>query len=289
MKLIAKLLLGLLGLVVVAAGVLYLLSGRALGKKYTVTPAAIAVTDDSATIARGEHLIKAVLGCRDCHGENLAGTTMAMGPVGRFAASNLTGGQGSRQPKTDAEWELAVRHGVRADGSPLVFMPSKAYSSLSDEDLAAVIAYVRSRPPVDNVLPALTIGPIGRMILATNPGQLLSAEVIDHGAAQAGRVPPGRTLEYGEYLTRVGGCTFCHGDALKGGLKHGPPGTPPSADLTATGPTAGWTETEFRVALQEGKRPDGTTINPFMPYRTYTSMSEEEVGAIFDYVRRVGQ
>jgi hypothetical protein len=83
----------------------------------------------------------------------------------------------------------------------------------------------------------------------------------------------------------VGGCVYCHGDDLRGGIKEGPPGTPVSVNLTPTGPTAQWSEAEFATALRTGMRPDGTAINPFMPWRLTRLMTDEEITAVWTYLK----
>jgi cytochrome c553 len=83
----------------------------------------------------------------------------------------------------------------------------------------------------------------------------------------------------------VGGCTTCHGPDLKGGLHEGPPDVPNSADLTPAGPLGSWSEADFRKALREGSRPDGSTINPFMPWRLTRLMTDDEIRAVWTYLR----
>ncbi len=273
------------GIVVLLVGTVMVVSRARVGATYAVTPENIFVPTDSAALERGRHLVTAVSMCIDCHGEGLRGQVMDMGPVGALTASNLTTGQGSRRPQSDADFVRAIRHGARADGSPLLLMPSLAYSALSAADLGAVIAYVRSVPPVDNELPATRLGPIGRVILTLSPEGFMAARVVNHTAPLPPDVPPGPTVEYGKYLGDIGGCTACHYPDLKGGRKDGPPGTPPSADLTSTGRLATWTEAQFREALRTGTRPDGSIINPFMPWRFTARWTDEEVGAVWAFLK----
>ncbi|HWA58778.1 MAG TPA: cytochrome c [Gemmatimonadales bacterium] len=266
---------------VIAVG---LMSKRVLANRYEVTPGAVTIPTDSASIARGRHLASAIAKCTDCHGEDLRGQSMAMGPMGTFPAVNLTTGKGGRT-RTDAEWVRAIHHGVGDGGRPLVFMPSGPYSHLSASDLGAIIAWVKSMPPVDNEVPPLKLGPIGKLLIAKQPARLVAAIGIDHSAPLPPDVPVGPTAEYGAYLAVVGGCTYCHGDNLAGGIKEGPPGTPASANLRPDGPTATWTEADFTTALRTGKRPDGTDINPFMPWRLTRLMTDEEIQAVWAYLR----
>lgn len=285
MKTLGKVLLGIVGLLVLAVGVLFALSGRALGKKYPVGSAAVAIPGDSASLARGAHLVEAIVACRECHGDDLGGNPMPMGPLGTFVAPNLTSGRGGVAGAEVERLVLAIRHGVRPDSTPLVFMPAEAYAHLSDADLGAIIAYLRSAPAVDSVQPATSLGPIGRLILAKSPEQLIPAELVDHQATPPASVTPERSLAYGQYLANIGGCTSCHLPTLKGGLELGPPGTPRTADLSATGRVRQWSEEQFREALRTGVRPDQTTINPFMPWRWYRHMTDDEIGALYDFMR----
>lgn len=287
MRWVLRILGVLLVLVVVAVAAIWLLSGRALGARYAVSPEAVTIPTDSAALARGQHLGTAIGKCVDCHGIDLSGQAMAMGPVGTFTARNLTSGKGGLGNRTDADWVRSIRHGVAPDGRALLFMPSRVYTALSNADMGALIAWVKSMPPVDNELPPSKVGPIGRLMLATAPERLISAGLIDHAAPIPAPIPAGPTPEYGRYLAVSGGCTFCHGDNLKGGLKDGPPGTPLSADLTQTGPLGQWTEADFTKALREGVRPDGTNINPFMPWRLARLMTDEEIAAVWAYLKTV--
>lgn len=277
----------LLAVVLSVVGAVFGLSARELSRHYDLTPAAFTVPSDSATIERGRHLTIAIAKCTGCHGDDLGGFRMEMGPVGNFPAVNLTSGKGgfAARAASDADWVRALRHGVAADGRGLVFMPSGIYRSLSSEDLAAIIAYVKSVPPVDREVGSLNIGPIGRMLIATQTGRWIPAAGMDHAAPIPDPVPAGPDAAYGRYLTVVGGCTYCHGDDLKGGLKEGPPGTPVSADLTRTGRLGQWTASDFMAALRTGMRPDGTVIDPFMPWRSTRLMTDEEITAVWEYLR----
>ncbi|MEO8138771.1 MAG: cytochrome c [Gemmatimonadota bacterium] len=275
----------LLVVALAAVTTVYAVSSSRLARRLAIPDEAITIPTDSASIARGAHLASAIGKCTDCHTENLRGQVMDMGPFGVLAARNLTSGKGGTAGWSDADWIRAIRHGVRPDSSVLVFMPSMLGARLNAGDLAAIIAYVRSLPPVDNELPASRMGPIGRMLITLKPGRLIPALGIDHSAPPPPAIPPGPTAEYGRYLTVVGGCVYCHGDDLRGGIKEGPPGTPASADLTPAGPMAKWSAAEFTTALRTGGRPDGTVIDPFMPWRLTRLMTDEEIAAVWAYLR----
>jgi len=275
----------LLVLALFAAAAVWWLSNRALAARYQVSAEVIPIPTDSASLARGRRLASTIGKCTDCHGDNLAGQQLAMGPMGTFMPLNLTSGKGGVAPMSDADWVRAIRHGVAPDGRSLIFMPSMVYHEFSAADLGAVIAYVKSVPPVDNELPRSTLGPIGRILTLKAPDRMIPASGIDHSAPLLAEIPEGPTADYGGYLARVSGCVYCHGTNLKGGIKEGPPGTPASADLTPSGPLGHWSEEDFRNALRTGVRPDGSSINPFMPWRLTRDMTDEEITAVWLYLK----
>lgn len=276
----------LLGAIPLAIGAMYFLSSRALNKTYTVTPPPLAIPPDSASIERGRHLVTGRLVCTDCHGEDLAGRVVIDGmPFGRFVSSNLTpGGVGASY--TDADWVRAIRHGIRPNGKSLLFMPSDVFAHLSAQDLAAVIAYLKTIPSVTRVLPPTELGPIGRMLVATNKAPLVMARQIDHDAPVPTMPPEGETVEYGHYLVESGGCFVCHGKNLSGGKFAGGPDDPPASNITPTG-IGTWTEAEFFRAFREGKRANGTPINEFMPWKFMGRMTDSELRAIYLYLKTV--
>ena len=272
-------------LAVVAAAGLHLAGGRKLARTYAVTPRPPAEpVADSALLARGQHVATALAKCAACHGDDLGGRVFIDDPaLGRLSASNLTPG-GPTAAYTLADWDRAVRHGVRPDGRGLLVMPSDEFVHLSDHDFAAVVAYLRQLPPVTRELPPTTLRFVGRALLATNQLPMIPAARIDH-AAPTSPPAPGVTREYGRYLAVVGGCTGCHGATLAGG-PYGEPGAPPAANLTPTG-IGSWTEADFRRALRDGVRPNGSPISDKMPWKYTRLMTDDEIAALYMYVRSV--
>jgi mono/diheme cytochrome c family protein len=273
------------GLVLLGFAVVYAVSERRMHRTYRVEPPAVAIRSDAQTVARGKH-IALTRGCTDCHGENLGGKTFIDAPpMARLFADNLTPGRGGVGKRyRDGDWVRSIRHGVDPAGKPLLFMPSHEYNTLSDEDAGALVAYLKTVPPVDNSLPENSVGPIGRVLYLTGQVPLVPAELIDHKARPRAAPPVGPTAAYGKYLAT--GCTGCHGQGFSGGEIGGPPGIPEAANLTphATG-LARWTEQDFIRALREGKRPDGSKIDDFMPWRTTARMTDDEIRALWAYFR----
>ena len=274
-------------LLLLLAATVYAVSSARLSRTYEVVPEQVAIPADSATIALGEHLARSRLGCADCHGPDLAGKPVVeSGMFGHFIAPNLTRGEGGLGAQfTDADWVRSVRHGVKRDGRPVVFMPSDEFSRLSEEDLRAVIAFVKQVPPVDGAQPASRPGPIARMLLTFNP-RVLPAAAIDHSApipaAPVAEVSP----RSGEYLANTSGCRGCHGPDLAGAKPMEPGGVPP-ANLTPAGRVGSWSDADFIRALREGVRPDGSAISESMPWKAMGRMTDLELQALYAYLKSI--
>ena len=278
----------LVGTAVIAAIVLVLIGSSRLDRTFDITPQTLTLPTAEDTVARGRHLEAAVLGCTDCHGEDLGGGPFLDEPsLFKLHAPNLTAGQGGVGARySDADWVRALRHGVDPDGKGLLFMPADVFNHLSAEDLVAVIAYVKSFPPVDNQLPGPEFSPLGRIIIGLGqlPEPLLVPALgIDHDAPFTRHVAPAASAEYGAYLTSIAYCTLCHGTDLSGGTFPYPdPNAPPVPSLAAAG---GWTEEQFMVTLRTGVTPYGKAIDQaFMPWGDY-DMSDEELKAIWLYLQ----
>lgn len=289
-KWLKRLAVGVVSLIVLLFAVIYGLSEMRLRKTYEVASAArLNVTRDPAQIERGRHLATAVAKCTDCHTADLGGKLFIDGgPFATIYSSNLTAGKGGNLAGyTDAQIDAAIRHGVRPNGRGLLIMPSDEYRNLSDEDASAIIAYLRSLPAVDREQPNSKLGPIGRGLFAFGMIPIVAASNIDHKATGPRTAPPaGPTREYGQYLVSVGGCRGCHGPNLVGGPSP-EPGAPAAANITPAGPIGRWSEADFVRVLRTGTRPDGSKLNDFMPWKSMATHTDDELRAIWLYLRTV--
>ena len=275
---------GLVGLLALTLAAMFVVVQLKINRTITGVGDPIAISADAATIAEGRRLVVA-RGCVDCHGDNLGGTVFIDDPmVGRVAASNLTGGAGGVGGRYTADdLERAIRHGVGADGRPLLIMPSHEYYPMSDADAGAIIAYLQGGlEPVDNQLPESRLGPLGVVLGTLGAIELTPASLIDESAGRESPAP-GATIAYGRYLAV--GCTGCHGGTLAGGVSP-VPGMPPSANLTpdAASGIGAWSEADFIRAMREGVRPDGSAIDPAMPWKNLGKMNDTELQALFRYL-----
>lgn len=266
------------------AGWVYGATEQRMQARYDVQVAPLAIPMDDKTVARGEHVVRAIAKCTDCHGEDLAGGVLVDDPMaGRLSAPNLTPA-GPVAHRSDADLLKALTHGVSPEGRPLRLMPSREIAELGEEDLAAVIAYVRSLPPVARETPPLRLGPALRVMMALDKAELLSAERIDHDRPRAPRPIAEPTAAYGAYLAKSGGCYGCHGPTLAGGPMPGmPPGTPVPTDIRPQA-LAAWTFEDFDRALRNGKRPDGRQLAELMPWRATARMTDLEMRALYAHL-----
>jgi mono/diheme cytochrome c family protein len=278
---------GLAVVAVAASTVAFTASNRKLNLRYDTALTMVEVPTDEESVSWGSHLVNTVTGCRDCHGADLSGTVMGDDAAALIAAPNLTRGQGGIGGQlTTQDWVRAIRHGVKADGRSLLVMPSYAYANLSDVDLGAMIAYLQQLPPVDHEVPAIRLRPMGRFLVAAGvfDEEFTAKKVPQRTSYDA--VDRDLSMEYGKYLADISGCTSCHSPDLKGGRPSGPPGAPAPPDISPTG-LAQWSQQDFFVAMREGRRPDGSEISEFMPWRFMSAMQDDELEAIWLYLRSV--
>ncbi len=228
------------------------------------------------SVAEGKRLA-GVFGCSECHGADLEGADfLEGGPFMQLPASNLTGGR-----YTDLELERAIRHGVGKDGSTLLIMPSEAFEEMSDSDLGALLAYIGSLPSRDTDLIDRAVGPIGRIVAAFQAPMLQPSRSIVQSAVHASTAGD-RGSYYASY------CQACHGADLGGRMFTGEePVWAPNLTAHATGLGA-WSSEDFERALRKGMRPDGRALNSaVMPWRGMAGLTDDEVGAIWDYLREL--
>lgn len=228
-------------------------------------------------LERGRHLATTLGGCTECHADNLAGRVMENNALVRLAAPNITPA-GVVSAYTDRDWYRAILHGVTPRGQNLLVMPSRELRTFSDADVLAMIAYVKSVPAVQSNVPETHVSLLGQAVLGLAGEEMWAANKIKHDEPRGGRsTPAGATVAHGEYL--IGVCKGCHGQNLRGGIKMGPD-APPSADISP-GSMASWTRPQLEQLLRQGKRRDGSDVNPAMPWRAMSAVTDEELTAMW--------
>lgn len=276
----ALLLIGAAG----AAGV-YAYAGSKMSERVPVPTHGFTAPTDPASVARGEHVVRALVKCADCHGQDLGGMVVVDDPaLGTVVAPNLTAGKGGvGAGYSDQDFELAIRHGIARDGRQLVFMPSSEYQHMSDEDLGAAVAYLRSVPPVDREVAPSRIRMLGRALYVAGQLPLFEYPRVTHREDPVPSVPMDSTVAYGKYIGDVG-CAGCHGAGYGGGPIPGvPPDWPKASNLTPDA-IGHYTREQFAHVLRTGERPDGTKLHELMPIQATKLMTDVEVAAVHKYL-----
>ena len=299
-------LIGLLGLIVL--GVLAVIT--AIGWQVVLGPDARPVGDrrfepSEARLARGRYLVEGPAHCLHCHTEHDftsptapivqakkgAGFAMPIPELNNIAARNITS-----DPETgigawsDDEIARAIREGVRKDGTALFpIMPYPAYRNMDDEDLAAVIVYLRTLPPVRNVVPTRALPFPLEHIVKTIPEPLTEPRP-SH--------PAGTAVERGEYLAAIAGCAECHttriepagavpGMGYSGGNRFSVPGAGDLVSANITPDASGiahYDQALFMQTLRTGLM-GGRQLSPIMPFEFYRNMTDADLADIFAYLR----
>jgi mono/diheme cytochrome c family protein len=278
----------LVAVVALGAASIYAMSESKLSTKYTVPAEAVLPAADAAMLARGEHVATALAKCVECHANDLGGGTVINDPpIGHVEATNLTTGKGGVLAQyDDARLERAIRHGIGYDGRNLLIMPSDEFHHLSDNDVAAVISYIRSRPAVDREHAPASVGPVIRALWAAGKVFPATAARIAHDAPHLKSTPLGNDAKAGEYIA-TNGCAGCHGQGYSGGAIPGaPPGWKPAANITPTG-IGKYSLADFTRVLRDGMRPSGVAVDTLMPVRATRRMTDEEIEAVYNFLRTV--
>ncbi len=277
---------GLLLLLVLVVVVQVYRYDRSMSAAIEVPLVNLAAVSDSTVLARGKHIATSFGACTGCHGPDLSGSPPeSFGPIGTMSPPNITTGRGGAGARyTDAQLARAIRYGVRHDGTSLIFMPTEEHAWWPDDDLQAVISYVRSVPPVDAEREPSQTGVLGKVLTGFG--------VMDfRSAIAAAKSPPGippdpePTARYGAFLALS--CKGCHGDNLAGGPIPGAPGdlaVPANLTPHETG-LKDWTYDDFTTLLATAVRPDGREIDPFMPTENLDRMTDLEKTAVWEYLR----
>jgi len=201
------------GVVLIGIAYVYFASERELARRYEVAALpALTIPTDEAAIAEGRH-IATLAGCMHCHGENLTGTVVDDIPhLLRLVAPNIST---KFSEYSDAQLATVLRQGVKPDGTSVVFMPSEMFRHLNDQDLAKVIAWLRTVPanPV-GIEEKTKVRMLGRLILAKGDIKLAAASIPSLPPA-ARAFDSGDAASHGQYLV-MNYCSECHGQDLGG-------------------------------------------------------------------------
>ncbi len=270
-----------------------------------VTTGLVAAKDDAELVARGEYLFHGAAHCSGCHttievgvalkgGERPApsgGHVWKMGPLGTLYSPNITSdvatGVGGW---SDEDLARVIKVGQRPDGTASEFM-AFAVGEIADDDVKAIISYLRTLPPVANAVPRHDVSLLGRMVLGGVAPRTNQAKA---------SVPLGATVERGRYLAwGPANCRGCHSEAdgftAKAGREFVGADAPMESELhddtnsylapnltpDPSGITGKWTEEQFLQRFKEGRTQKGSP----MPWGNYQNLQEDDVKALWLYLK----
>ena len=253
-------------------------------------------------LERGTYLMRGIVACGNCH--------TPMGPNGPIGDKELSGGMLIHEPGvfdvhgpnitsdretgigawTNEQIVTAIREGKRPDGSVIgPPMPFEQYRHMSDRDVQAIVAYLRSVPAVRS----------------TTPKNVYHVPLPPAWGPPVGSVPEpdrGDKVAYGAYLAGpLGHCIECHtpmekgrfdfaNRAFAGGFRfHGPWGISVSPNITqhAEDGIGAFTDAQIEAAITRGIHPDGRALMPPMPFDWYANITDGDLGALVAFLRTV--
>jgi mono/diheme cytochrome c family protein len=258
-------------LALLAVAYVYVASERILRRTYTVALTPITLPDDSTSLTEGERLAR-VRGCfGGCHGVRFEGQVFFDDPkVARLVAPNLTD---AAARWSDAELARIIRHGVRPNGRSVFSMPAHTFSRLSDDDLGAILAFLRHVPPEPGLqaeLHARWLGRLGLVLGQYRP----EAELIVHDSIPP-TATPSEPLAHGRYLARTI-CTECHGLDL-----HGVAGSTPDLMIVAA-----YSPETFARLLRDGVPLDQRQLRLMgqMALKRFRHLTDREIADLYQYL-----
>lgn len=252
---------------------------------------------------RGRYLAESVMGCFDCHSEknwSQPGAPPVQGKVGSgrdwsmdgmpwLVVSNITPDKETGAGNwTDDMLARAIREGIGHDGRVLFpVMPYTSFREMSDEDLASLIVYLRSIAPVRNALPQTRIPfPLSRLIQGL-------PQPVNEVVPQPDMSD---TFKRGAYLVKLGGCADCHTPQSEGqamtGLEFGggfnlkyPGGEVASSNITPHPTGISYYDEQLFLEMMRTGHVRARAINSVMPWFFYRGMTDEDLKAVFAYLR----
>ena len=266
----------LAGLGIIAYVAVFVLSERVVRRTYEIPAVAISIPTDPASISEGRRLAT-LRGCiGGCHGKNAEGAVLFDEPmIARIVAPNLTA---TVRKYSDAELAVAIRNGVRPGGRSMGVMPSDSFVSLTDEDLGCIIAYLRSLAALPGPGPDLSLGPLGRIGLATGKFTLVAQDIAE-------LVPPPEAMSEqaanGRYLARTI-CGACHGTGLRGNAH--PDFMSPDLRVVAA-----YSPEEFTSLLRTGVALGGRNLATMSGWakERLSLLTDKEIAALYSYLHAI--
>lgn len=268
---------------------------------FVLTGFATFANAQSDLVKRGDYLVNGILTCGNCHSPK--------GPNGDIPGKEFSGGLSWDEPPfkvtapnitqdkdtgiggwTDAQIKTLLRTGIRPNGVHIAMvMPTGFYHIMTERDLNAVVAYLRTIKPIKNTVAA----PIYKMPQVEH--------VLPGGEKPYTEAMMTDKVKRGFYLATIAHCMECHTPMEKGvrlwttrlgagGFDFpGPWGISTSRNISSskTKGIGAWTDDQIKRAITQGISKDGSPLKPPMGYHYYASVTPDDVDAVVAYLRTV--
>jgi mono/diheme cytochrome c family protein len=255
----------------------------------------------SDLVKRGDYLVNGILTCGNCHSPK--------GPTGDIPGKLFSGGLSWDEPpckvtapnitqdketgiggRTDAQIKTLLRTGIRPNGVHIaMIMPTGFYHIMTDRDLNAVVAYLRTIKPISNKV----ADPIYKMRQVEH--------VLPGGEKPYTEAMLSDKVKKGFYLATIAHCMECHTPMEKGMRQWdtrlgaggfdfpGPWGVSTSRNITSskTKGIGAWTDAQIKTAITTGVSKDGSHLKPPMGFHYYSTLAAGDLDAIVAYLRTV--
>jgi len=243
-------------------------------------PDSIGFAEQSPDPVKHGERVSRLLGCSGCHGKDLTGQEWSEPEFGTVWTANLTVAAAEFD---DAQLKAMIVGGKKPDGTPLWDMPSHLFTQLSDADIAAVIAFIRSKPRTGEAHPAPAFGPLAKKEMAE--GSYVSSAVLVERHGKAWPPDAGPEHQLARYMVRAT-CAECHEMNLRGGTPY--PGADPRPDLRIA---ASYDLKDFQRLLHTGIAPGERKLGLMgeMARGRYAVFSDAEMAAIHAYLKVVAE
>lgn len=269
MKWLKRIILGLLGITILAVLVVYIGGEIILNGKYEAEPRNILVSSRPEIIQRGKRLSQ-VFGCfYGCHGEKMEGEVFFEGwAIGKIVSPNLTTANGEF---SRTEMEAMIRQGIHPDGTSVYAMPSASFATMTDGDLSAILSFINSYPVQEENLGRSSYGLFPRLMLLIGEFQPAAREVTHTPWTQSSLEDSARL---GEYMA-LNACSECHGLDFKGQGGFTP-------DLVIA---KGYSLEDFRTLMTTGVGTGGRDLGIMstVAVNRFKMMTEEETDAMYQF------
>ena len=250
-------------LLIATYGIVWLRAEAVIERRYPLPSTTATASTEMKAIARGAHLI-AIAGCSDCHGVDLEGRLTREGTVLPVWSSNL---RRDAHELTDEEFERAIRTGILPDSKSTWGMPAMDYTYMSEDDVVAVISYLRTLKALGPARPAPHFDMPARFAIATGDLEPVALVALESPTA----LDLGPRYDGGRYLARIA-CADCHDTDFTGSV-HAP-------DLSVVGH---YSRGDFFELMKMGVTPNG--VRPPSKQRPrFRAFRDYEIDALYDYL-----